>query len=52
MAITWTLELTTDEVEAIRELIDPMYDTPNPPNADLESVRHKIAIIREEPLAY
>ena len=48
--ITWTLELTTDEVEAIREIIDPLYDTPNPPNTDLDNVRRKIAIIREEPM--
>lgn len=51
---THTLELTTDEVEAIRELLDDhAFENPNPHEHcadELNEVRYKIAIIREEPL--
>jgi len=51
---THTLELTTDELEAVTELLDAhAFKNPNPHEAiadELNEVRYKIAIIREEPL--
>ena len=49
-----TLELTTDEVEALRELLDGQYDERNPgrqTSDELDEIRYKIAVIREEPLS-
>ena len=47
-----TLKLTTDELEAIRELMDDNAhkDDWNHIGDELNEVRYKIAVIREEPL--
>ncbi len=42
-----TLKLTTDEIEALREVIDENWDEEN---EELKEIRYKIAVIREEPL--
>lgn len=47
------LELTTDELEVLRGLIDELAERQGgwgENEAELNSIRYKIAVIREEPL--